>query len=68
VPTPDALDWDGLDVSPADRATLLQVDRGEWAAEVPDIRAFFARFGSRLPAELGNSLDVLAGQLTAAAV
>ena len=28
------------------------VDRGEWAAEVPEIRAFFERFGDRLPAEI----------------
>jgi phosphoenolpyruvate carboxykinase (GTP) len=68
VPTTGALDWEGLDLSPVDRATLLHVDRGEWAAEVPDIRAFFGRFGSRLPEELGQSLDVLSGQLTAAAV
>ena len=33
-------------------SALLRVDRDEWAAEVPEIRAFFERFGSRLPAEL----------------
>jgi phosphoenolpyruvate carboxykinase (GTP) len=67
VPTPNALDWDGLDVSPAGRATLLQVDRGEWALEVPEIRAFFDRFGSRMPEPLGLSLETLSGQLTATA-
>ncbi len=67
VPTQSAVDWDGLDLSPAERAALLQVDRGEWAAEVPDIRAFFDRFGCRLPDALGHSLDVLSGQLTATA-
>ena len=30
-------------------------------AEVPEIRAFFDRFGSRLPPELGRALDALAG-------
>jgi phosphoenolpyruvate carboxykinase (GTP) len=68
VPTSSALQWDGLDVSPSDRATLLQVDRGEWAAEVPEIRAFFDRIGSRLPDVLGHSLEALSGQLTATAV
>ncbi len=68
VPTPGSLDWDGLELTPADCATLLEVDRGEWAAEVPDIRAFFGRFESRLPQELGRSLDALSGQLTAATV
>ncbi len=68
VPTKDALDWDGLDLSPADRATLLEVDRGEWAAEVPEIRAFFGRIGDRLPEALGQSLDALSGQLTVTTV
>jgi GTP-dependent phosphoenolpyruvate carboxykinase len=40
------------------------VDRDEWAAEVPEIRAFFDRFGPRLPAELGRALDALGQQLT----
>jgi hypothetical protein len=30
---------------------------------VPEIRAFFDRFGSRLPAELSKSLDALAQRL-----
>jgi phosphoenolpyruvate carboxykinase (GTP) len=68
VPTSAGLDWEGLDVSAADQAALLAVDRGEWAAEVPEIRAFFDRFGDRLPASLGRSLDVLSEQLTATTV
>ena len=64
----DALDWEGLDLSPADQATLLDVDRGEWAAEVPEIRAFFGRIGGRLPEAMGQSLDALSGQLTATTV
>jgi phosphoenolpyruvate carboxykinase (GTP) len=54
-------------LSPADRETLLHVDRNEWAAEVPEIRAFFERFGDRLPEDLGHSLEVLSGQVTATA-
>ena len=44
------------------------MDRAEWAAEVPEIRAFFDRFGDRLPEEMKRSLDALNEQLTAAAV
>jgi GTP-dependent phosphoenolpyruvate carboxykinase len=44
------------------------VDRGEWAAEVPEIRAFFERFGRRLPAELGRSLSALEEDLARVAV
>jgi phosphoenolpyruvate carboxykinase (GTP) len=68
VPTADALNLDGLDLSRADAETLLTVDRDEWAAEVPEIRQFFERFGDRLPESLGQSLDALAQQLTAARV
>ena len=68
VPTADALNLDGLGLSRADVETLLSVDRDEWAAEVPEIRQFFERFGDRLPESLGQSLDALAHQLTAARV
>ena len=68
VPTQAALNWDGLDLSRAQREALLRVDRAEWAAEVPEIRAFFDRFGNRLPAEMSRSLATLNGQLTTAAV
>jgi phosphoenolpyruvate carboxykinase (GTP) len=68
VPTPDALNLDGLGLSRAEVDELLRVDRDEWAAEVPEIRAFFDRFGNRLPASLNRSLDVLSQQLATAVV
>jgi phosphoenolpyruvate carboxykinase (GTP) len=68
VPAPDALNLEGLTLSRAQMDALLRVDRDEWAAEVPEIRAFFERFGDRMPASLSRSLDSLAQQLTTAAV
>jgi phosphoenolpyruvate carboxykinase (GTP) len=68
VPTRDALNLDGLGLSAADLETLLTVDRDEWAAEVPEIRAFFERFGAQCPQALHESLDTLSQQLTAARV
>ena len=68
VPTPDALNLDGLSLDRAEVDELLRVDRDEWAAEVPEIRAFFDRFGDRLPDSLNRSLDALSQQLTTAAV
>jgi phosphoenolpyruvate carboxykinase (GTP) len=68
VPTVGSLNWDGLDLSASDRAALLRVDRLEWAAEVPEIRSFFDRFGKRLPPELDRSLSTLSDQLTTTAV
>jgi phosphoenolpyruvate carboxykinase (GTP) len=64
VPSPDALNLEGLSVSRADLQALLRVDRDEWADEVPEIRGFFDRFGDRLPEELRRSLDALASQLS----
>jgi phosphoenolpyruvate carboxykinase (GTP) len=68
VPTPDALNLDGLALTRAQMETLLKVDRDEWAAEVPQIRAFFERFGDRLPRELARCLDALDHELTTTAV
>ena len=68
VPTPDALNLDGLGLGKAEVEELLKVDRDEWAAEVPEIRAFFDRFGDRLPDSLNRSLDVLSQQLTTTSV
>jgi phosphoenolpyruvate carboxykinase (GTP) len=64
VPAPGALELDGLPLSRADADALFRVDREEWAAEVPEIRAFFERFGPRLPSELGRALDALGHELT----
>ena len=68
VPTRDALNLEGLSLSSTDVDTLLRVDRDEWAAEVPEIRAFFDRFGEQCPQGLHQSLDTLSQQLTAARV
>jgi len=68
VPTESALNWDGLGLSAAERQLLLKVDRSEWASEVPEIRAFFDRFGDRLPAELDAGLGALERDLAKVAV
>jgi phosphoenolpyruvate carboxykinase (GTP) len=68
VPGRADLNWDGLELSPADKDLLLRVDRGEWAAEVPEIRSFFDKFGDRLPRSLDGSLQSLTEELTAASV
>jgi phosphoenolpyruvate carboxykinase (GTP) len=68
VPTESALDWDGLALSGSERQGLLGVDRAEWAAEVPEIRAFFERFGGRLPPEMERSLAALEHDLVRVAI
>jgi phosphoenolpyruvate carboxykinase (GTP) len=63
VPTPDALDVSGVNVTPADMAELLEVDIDDWRAEVPSIRDHYATFGERLPAALHAQVDALESRL-----
>jgi phosphoenolpyruvate carboxykinase (GTP) len=65
VPAANAIDTDGLDVSPADMAELLRVDGDEWRAEIPDIESHFAQFKGKVPDELHRQLDALAERLGA---
>ncbi|MCG8588321.1 MAG: phosphoenolpyruvate carboxykinase (GTP) [Proteobacteria bacterium] len=66
LPTKDALDLSGLDLSDEDLAVLLGVDVEGWLAEVPLIREYYAKFGERLPAKLEAELDALEARLSAA--
>ena len=63
VPTLTALDRTGLDVTDEQMEQLLRVDVEEWRAELPLVAEHYARFGDRLPAELGTELDALAQRL-----
>jgi GTP-dependent phosphoenolpyruvate carboxykinase len=42
------------------------VDAGRWLADLPLLRAHYEKFGSRLPVELREELDVLEQRLLAA--
>ncbi|NUL44322.1 phosphoenolpyruvate carboxykinase (GTP) [Cellulosimicrobium funkei] len=59
VPTADALDLSGLDLSAADLEDALRVDTGEWQDEVASIEEWFSRFGASLPASIAGQLDGL---------
>ena len=59
LPTIDALDVTGLDVSEGDLDALLSVDRNGWRAAIPEIREHYGAFGDRLPQQLSASLDAL---------
>ena len=63
VPAPDALDTNGLHVSPEDLRELLRVDVPEWTAEVDSIREHYAKFGGRLPKGLSQELLELENRL-----
>ncbi len=63
MPTADAIDTAGLDVSADDMAELLKVNKAEWLQEVESIKEHYAKYGSKLPAELSNQLSALEARL-----
>lgn len=63
VPTPEAIDTTGLDLTPEELAACLAVDPEEWRAEVPGIAEWFDKFGDHLPTLLWAELDGLKARL-----
>ena len=63
VPTADALDVDGLGLTPDELEECLRVDSDEWKAEVPAITEWFDKFGDKLPTLLWAELDGLKTRL-----
>ncbi|MHA7145817.1 phosphoenolpyruvate carboxykinase (GTP) [Arthrobacter sp. TmT3-37] len=59
VPTGDALDLTGLDMTPAEVEAAVHVDAVEWAEELDGIEQWYARFGGSLPTELKDQLEEL---------
>ncbi len=66
MPTPDAIDRTGLNsVTDADMVELLKVKKDQWLNEVVSIKAHYATYGERLPAELSSQLAALEARLLA---
>jgi phosphoenolpyruvate carboxykinase (GTP) len=63
VPPPEALDTDGLDVTPEALERLLAVDDDGLRAELPQVREHLARFGDRLPAAVHEQFEQLQRRL-----
>ncbi len=64
MPTEDALDVAGLDVSADDMHKLLTLDKEEWQAEVESIKEHYAKYG-RMPEELQKQLAALEQRVNA---
>jgi len=63
VPTPEALNTEGLEIPREALEQLLAVNPSEWRKELPAIHQHFARFGERLPQELHDQLEELERRL-----
>jgi phosphoenolpyruvate carboxykinase (GTP) len=64
VPTPQAINTEGLDVPKEDLEELLEVKADDWKAEVPSIREHFDFLGERLPQALRDELTALQDRLS----
>ena len=63
MPTADAIDISGTNVSAEDMAELLKVDKDAWLAEIESIKANYKSYGDRLPKELEQELAKLEERL-----
>lgn len=63
VPDPADINLEGLDMTEADIANLLTVDKDLWLKDAEGIEEFYAKFGDKLPAELRKELDTLKNNL-----
>lgn len=63
MPTTDAIDTKGLDVSEADMAELLKVNNDEWLNEVASVKEYYPKYGDKLPKELTKQLEALEKRL-----
>jgi phosphoenolpyruvate carboxykinase (GTP) len=65
VPTTDALDLDGLDISSTGLTQALAVDLDEWRREIAGIDDWLASLGPLVPSSVHDELDSLKRRLDA---
>jgi len=63
MPTIDAIDTEGLNVSKADMEELLKINKDEWLQEVESIKEHYASYGEKMPKELYAQLEALEQRL-----
>ena len=63
VPTPGAIDVEGLDLSSADMAEVGKVSVAEWREELPMIETWFTKIGNKLPKQMESQLSQLRARI-----
>lgn len=63
LPTLDALNFDGLDLSDEAKAELLRVEIDGWLSEIPLIEEYYAQYGDQVPSQLLTEVADLKARL-----
>lgn len=63
LPSENALDLTGLDISKETIDELFKIDIREWLKETKELEQYFELFGDRLPKEIGQELHQLKNRL-----
>ena len=65
VPSENALDMSGLDISPETMKELLSIDKKSWQDETADQKKFLDKIDTRLPQEIMREWNDLNQRITA---
>ncbi len=63
IPADGELDLTGLPLSADNMKDLMNIDKKEWSAEIPDIQKHFDQFGSKAPKRLLEQMEALKKRL-----
>nr|AOE43299.1 phosphoenolpyruvate carboxykinase [Cavenderia deminutiva] len=63
VPSEDALDVKGLDISKDSLRELFRIDKQEWTNDLASMKKYCSQFGARLPKEITNQINQLEKRL-----
>ena len=63
LPTLDAINFDGLNLTEQQKAQLLRVEVDGWLNEIPLIEDYFDQYGDHVPAELRQEVAELKARL-----
>jgi phosphoenolpyruvate carboxykinase (GTP) len=63
MPTVDAIDTEGLDISTSDLEEILTVSKDEWLKEIESIKDHYKGYGPKLPKDLQDQLAALEKRL-----
>lgn len=64
IPTVEAIDTSGLDITEEELQSILSVDKDKWLKEVDEMKDYYEMFGDKLPQGLVDELKSLEDRLS----